>query len=115
MGMNAGWVLVYTSLIMMILRFSAGPIVHRIQPLGLLAISATLGIIGLTFLSKAEGAMIFAAATIYGMGKSFFWPTTLGIVAEQFPKGGALTLTWLPPEDQRDLTPLIEGKVEDDG
>jgi len=91
-GINAGWVLIYTSFIMMVLRFSAGPIVHRIQPLGLLAVSATLGIIGLTFLSKAEGMMIFAAATLYGVGKSFFWPTTLGIVAEQFPKGGALTL-----------------------
>jgi MFS family permease len=92
MGMNAGWVLVYTSAIMMVLRFSAGPIVHRIQPLGLLAVSSVLGIFGLLFLSKAEGAMIFAAATLYGMGKSFFWPTTLGIVSEQFPKGGALTL-----------------------
>lgn len=92
MGMNAGWVLVYTSAIMMVLRFCAGPIVHRIQPLGLLAVSALLGVLGLMFLSKAEGAMIFAAATLYGIGKSFFWPTTLGIVAEQFPKGGALTL-----------------------
>jgi len=92
MGMNAGWVLVYTSAIMMVLRFSAGPIVHRIQPLGLLAVSSVLGVLGLLFLSKAEGAMIFAAATLYGIGKSFFWPTTLGIVAEQFPKGGALTL-----------------------
>ncbi len=32
------------------------------------------------------------AATLYGIGKTFFWPTTLGIVSEQFPKGGALTL-----------------------
>jgi hypothetical protein len=29
-------------------------------------------------------------------------------------KGGALTLTWLPPEENRDLPPLIEGKVESD-
>ena len=36
--------------------------------------------------------MIFFAATFYGVGKAFFWPTTLGIVSEQFPKGGALTL-----------------------
>jgi hypothetical protein len=26
------------------------------------------------------------------VGKSFFWPTTLGVVSEQFPKGGALTI-----------------------
>jgi len=29
---------------------------------------------------------------LYGAGKSFFWPTTLGLVAEQCPRGGALTL-----------------------
>jgi DHA2 family metal-tetracycline-proton antiporter-like MFS transporter len=37
--------------------------------------------------------MVFLAATCYGVGKSFFWPTTLGVVSEQFPKGGALTLS----------------------
>ena len=37
-------------------------------------------------------AAIFIAATIYGCGKTFFWPTTLGVVSEQTPKGGALTL-----------------------
>ena len=26
------------------------------------------------------------------MAKTFFWPTTLGVVSEQTPKGGALTL-----------------------
>ena len=36
--------------------------------------------------------MIVLAATLYGIGKTFFWPTTLGVVAEQFPRGGALTL-----------------------
>jgi MFS family permease len=36
--------------------------------------------------------MVFLAATCYGFGKTFFWPTTLGVVSEQFPKGGALTL-----------------------
>jgi MFS family permease len=35
---------------------------------------------------------IFIAASIYGIGKTFFWPTMLGIVSEQCPKGGALTL-----------------------
>ncbi len=36
--------------------------------------------------------VIFAAATLYGIGKTFFWPTMLGVVSEQTPKGGALTL-----------------------
>ena len=32
-------------------------------------------------------------------------------------KGGALTLTWLPPEDnnRRPEPPMIEGTVEDEG
>lgn len=92
LGLQAGWVLVYTSLIMMILRFFAGPIVHKLSPLGLLALSAFIAAVGLAFLSKATGVGILVAATIYGFGKTFFWPTMLGVVAEQFPKGGALTL-----------------------
>jgi MFS family permease len=92
LGANAAWVLVYTSFIMMILRFSAGPIVHRISPLGLLAVSSVVAACGLFFLSKATGVTILLAATIYGFGKTFFWPTMLGVVSERFPKGGALTL-----------------------
>jgi MFS family permease len=91
-GLQAGWVLVYTSFLMTILRLSAGPIVDKIKPLGLLAISSVIAIVGLVFLSQSAGIMIFAAATIYGLGKSFFWPTMLGVVAERFPRGGALTL-----------------------
>jgi MFS family permease len=90
---HPGWVLVYTSLIMMVLRFMVGPIVHALTPLGLLATCAVLAITGLYMLSSAAGmAMIFVAATLYGIGKTFFWPTMLGVVSEQTPKGGALTL-----------------------
>jgi MFS family permease len=90
---HGGWILVYTSLIMMVLRFFAGPIVHQLSPLGLLVISSALAIAGLFALSSATGvAIIFAAATLYALGKTFFWPTMLGIVSEQTPKGGALTL-----------------------
>lgn len=93
MGKYAGWLLVYTSAIMLVLRFMAGPIVHALSPLGLLAASAALAAVGLFILSGAQaGIVIFIAATIYGIGKTFFWPATLGVVAEQFPRGGALTL-----------------------
>ncbi|MBA4066981.1 MAG: MFS transporter [Isosphaera sp.] len=85
-------VLIYTSAIMMVLRFCAGPIVHKLSPLGLLAVSSALAIAGLFSLSLATGALILVAATLYGFGKTFFWPTMLGVVAERFPKGGALTL-----------------------
>jgi len=94
-GHEPAWVLVYTSAIMMVLRFFAGPIIHKFSPLGLLAGCSVLAIAGLTWLSKTNGAgmlIIFAAATLYAVGKTFFWPTMLGLASEQCPKGGALTL-----------------------
>jgi hypothetical protein len=78
-----------------ILRFSAGPLIHKLSPLGLLATCSVLAALGLVALSKTSGAgmlVIFAAATLYGIGKTFFWPTILGLTSEQCPKGGALTL-----------------------
>lgn len=92
MGLQAGWVLVYTSAIMFVLRFFAGPLVHKISSLGLLSLCSGVAVIGLYMLSASTGIMILVAATIYGLAKSFFWPTMLGLVSEQFPKGGALTL-----------------------
>ena len=93
-GWHPLWVLIYTSAIMAVLRFwFAGPIVEKLTPIGLLIASAVLAIIGLFFLSTAQGiAMIFIFATLYAFGKTFFWPTMLGVVSEQCPKGGALTL-----------------------
>jgi hypothetical protein len=95
LGPNAGnWVLVYTSTIMFGLRFFAGPLAHRFSPVGLLIGCSLIAAAGLACLGHAGAAplLIFAAATLYGIGKSFFWPTTLGLVSEQFPRGGALTL-----------------------
>ena len=95
MEIEAGWVLVYTSFIMMVLRFFAGPIAHKFSPLGLLAMSAAIAACGLFALSKSTGLWILAAATLYAFGKTFFWPTMLGVESEQCPKGGALTLNML--------------------
>jgi len=91
-GFDAGWVLVYTSLIMLVLRLFAGSVLHKLSPLKLLVVSCVLAIFGLYTLSTATGWYIFLAATLYGLGKTFLWPTTLGVVAEQTPRGGALTL-----------------------
>ncbi len=85
-------VLLYTSFIMMVLRFSAGPIVEKLSPIGLLMGSAAIAAIGLYWLSLSAGFSILLAATFYAFGKTFFWPTMLGMVAERFPKGGALTM-----------------------
>lgn len=87
------FILLYTSIMMFVLRFFAGPIVNRINPLGLLFSSAVLAVLGLYALgSFSTAAAIMIAATVYGVGKTFFWPTMLGVVSERFPRGGALTL-----------------------
>jgi hypothetical protein len=93
LGLAAGFVVVYTALIMTILRFCIGPIERALKPLGVLLVSAVLASLGLLLLSGAQtGGVILACATIYGLGKTFFWPCTLGVTSERFPKGGALTL-----------------------
>ena len=84
---------VYTSTLMFALRFVAGPIVHKISPLGLLFVSGVLGAIGLTLLGNSVGVlMCVIAATVYSMGKTFLWPTMLAVVSERFPKGGAVAI-----------------------
>ncbi|HEX8377497.1 MAG TPA: MFS transporter [Pedobacter sp.] len=91
-GLQPGWILVYTSAIMAILRLSSGKIVHHISPLALLAICSAIAALGLYLLSNSVGIMVLVAATIFGLGKTFLWPTMLGVVSERFPKGGALIL-----------------------
>ena len=94
-GYNPAWVLVYTSAIMLILRFCAGPLIHKFSPPGLLITCSALAMLGIIALSRTAHsgtATIFAAATVFGVGITFFWPTILGLTSEQCPKGGALTL-----------------------
>jgi hypothetical protein len=59
----------------------------------MLTCSAILSGLGLYWLSFVDNwVMAFAAATIFGIGIAYFWPTMLGVTAERFPKGGALLL-----------------------
>lgn len=84
-----------TNLVMFALRFFAGPIVHKISPLGLLFVSALLGTTGLVLFSQdfvKTFGLWMAVSTIYAIGKTFYWPTLLGVISERFPKGGALAL-----------------------
>ncbi len=92
LGANAGWALVFSAGIMMVLRFGVGIPLKFTGPLGLLLISSVFSIIGLFWLSTANGAAIFVAFVFYAIGQTFYWPAVLGFTAERFPKGGALTL-----------------------
>ena len=84
---------IYTSLLMTGLRFFAGPIVHRISSLGLLLMSAVTGAIGLYLISIGDSVpFMFFAATVYALGKTFLWPTMLGVVGERFPKSATIAM-----------------------
>ena len=86
-------ILVYTAGIMFVLRFFGGPLAHTFSPFGLLTISAVLAAAGLYSLGSVSTMFgAFAAATLFGVGKTYFWPCMLGITAEQFPKGGPVAL-----------------------
>lgn len=92
-GMQGILILVYTAGIMFVLRFFGGPLAHMFSPFGLMAISAVLAALGLYALGSVSTALgAFAAATLFGVGKTYFWPTMLGVTAELFPKGGAVAL-----------------------
>ena len=92
-GMEGILILVYTAGIMFVLRFYGGPMAHRFSPMGVLTASAVLSGIGLYALSYVETPLqAFAAATIFGIGKTYFWPFMLGITSERFPNGGAFLL-----------------------
>ncbi|MBT3374614.1 MAG: MFS transporter [Lentisphaerae bacterium] len=89
---RSGWAIVCSAGIMMFLRFFAGVPLKYMSPPALLLFSSVCSIFGLYLLSGASGLMIFAAFVAYAVGQTFYWPTMQGLVAEQFPKGGAMTL-----------------------
>jgi len=92
-GVSGTLVFVYTSGLMFCLRFFAGPVARRISPVGMLAVSSLVSAIGLYWLSAVSTpVMAFVAATVFGLGIAFVWPTMLGVTAERFPKGGAFLL-----------------------
>lgn len=92
-GMQGVLVLVYTAGIMFLLRFFGSELAHRVSPLGLLALSAVLSAMGLFAMAEAGSTgEAFAAATIFGVGVSFYWPTMLSVTSERFPRGGAFLL-----------------------
>jgi MFS family permease len=91
-GVSGILVLVWITGLMAVGRMFAGPIVHKLSPIGVLIGSAIVSTAGLYAMAHSTGAMLFVAATLFAFGVCFFWPTMLGYVAENFPKTGALGL-----------------------
>jgi MFS family permease len=85
--------LVYVSALMFVMRHFAGPLVHKLSPVGLLWFSALLGSLGLLALSVANSPVTgLLAATVWGIGVCYMWPTMLAAASERFPRGGALLM-----------------------
>jgi MFS family permease len=74
-------------------RYFAGPVIHRLNPIGVLFASSIIATIGLVLMSQASGAMIYLAAILFAVGVMYFWPTMIGFVGEYLPKTGPLGMS----------------------
>jgi MFS family permease len=85
--------LVYVSGLMFVMRHFAGALVHKLSPVGVLwfsCLGASLGLAALSFASSPITALL--AATLWGTGVCYMWPTMLATASERFPRGGALLM-----------------------
>lgn len=90
------WLFVFTSMLMFGLRFCADFIEKKIglSPVGILLVCAVLACLGLNLTSGIAtfgGALV--ALSVYGVGKTFFWPTMLAVASDRFPRTGALAIS----------------------
>jgi predicted MFS family arabinose efflux permease len=82
---------------MFILRSFGGYTAQK-SPLRALLLCSAAAAVGLFWLGGIKAApssplVGLLAATLFGFGKTFLWPTMLGVTSELFPRGGALTLS----------------------
>lgn len=76
-------------------RYFAGPLIERLNTVGVLLGSAVFGVIGIYMMSTMSGSMLYVAAVFYALGICYFWPNMLGFVGERLPQTGALGLSIL--------------------
>lgn len=92
-GIRGIWLLIYISGLMFVMRHFAGTLVHKLTPVGLLWVSCLMAAVGLWWLSVARGPLNgFLAATLWGTGVCYMWPTMLATVNDRYPRAGALAL-----------------------
>jgi len=90
------WLFVFTSLMMFALRFCSEFIEKKIglSPVGILLVCALLACLGLNLTSRIESfGFALVALSIYGVGKTFFWPTMLAVASDRFPRTGAIAIS----------------------
>ena len=92
-GMKGIILLIYVSGLMFVMRHFAGTLAHKLSPIGLLWVSCFLASAGLLLLSVANSPVTgLLAATVWGVGVCYMWPTMLASASERFPRGGALLI-----------------------
>ncbi|WP_438864774.1 MFS transporter [Neptunicella sp.] len=74
-------------------RFFAGPVIHALNPVGVLLCSSITAAIGIYLLSIATGGMVYLATIVFACGVMYFWPTMVGFIGEYQPKTGALGMS----------------------
>lgn len=85
--------LVYVSGLMFLMRHFAGPLVHKLSAIGVLWLSCLMAALGLFALSMVDSpSTALLAATVWGTGVCYMWPTMLATASERFPRGGALLM-----------------------
>lgn len=92
------WLFVFTSLLMFLLRFCSEFIEKKVglSPVGILLTCAVLACLGLNLSSRIETfGFALAALTVYGVGKTFFWPTMLAVASDRFPRTGAIAISFM--------------------
>ena len=101
--------------IMAVGRYFAGPLIHALNPLGVLLLSAVLTTLGLFLMSSASGAMVYVSAIVFAIGVCYFWPTMIGVTAQYVPRSGALGMSLVGAAGMFALTiwnPIIGGWID---
>jgi fucose permease len=89
--------LAWLSIIMFLLRFFASDfLIRKLSPPLLLALMSISTCLGLLLFSQVGGSkwvatlLAFLAATLFGAGIAFYFPTIVGVVSERLPRTGSL-------------------------
>ena len=101
--------------IMAVGRYFAGPLIHALNPIGVLLLSAVLTTLGLFLMSSASGAMVYVSAIVFAIGVCYFWPTMIGVTAQYVPRSGALGMSLVGAAGMFALTiwnPIIGGWID---
>jgi putative MFS transporter len=73
--------------------YFGGPLVQKLDTVGVLLGGAIFGVIGIYMLSTLSGSALYFGAFVYALGICYFWPNMLGFVGHHLPKTGALGLS----------------------